>query len=471
MTAVKTKVKTHFTEGPMFLRILIFTLPIILTNVIQQLYGTADQVILGHFSGNPNAIGAIGSTTSMTSLVLNFLLGCSVGASVTVAQSIGAKDNDQISRAVHTAITFATIGGAVITVLGIVVTKPILIALDTKPEMLDDAILYASIIFLGAIGSALCNFGAAILRASGDSRTPLIVLTSSGLVNVLLNVLFVAILNIGIAGVAIATVISHYLSAAAILIKLMRAKDATRLNIKRLGIDKQVFRKMMKISIPSALQTSTFALSTLFVTGAANYFSPAEVSGKSISANIENYVSVLISAFYQAALTFVGQNYGAGKFNRVKRAACCVFAWVIMITVISSTVEIIFAKDIAYLFIDRTLPDAAAIADAAARRMYIMLPLMFMQGFMTTSTGYLRAIGCSVPPMISSIIVNCGFRILWITLIFPLPGFTTFLGLYSIYPMTWILCSIIQIVLILVVSKKAFAKKAEELALVKAKAN
>lgn len=463
MVALKAKKKPNFTNGPMFFRILTFTIPIILTSIIQQLYGTADQIVLGQFSSNANAIGAIGSTSSMTNLVLNVLLGCSVGASVLVAQGIGAKNDDDISKTVHTAITFAAIGGAVITVTGLIIARPILVALNTKPEMLEDAVLYSRIIFLGAIGSAIYNFGAAILRSTGDSRTPLVVLTSTGLVNVILNVVFVAMLNMGIAGVAIATITAKYISAAVVIIKLTRASDATRLIFKRLGIDKRIFGKMMKISIPSAIQSSMFTLSSLFVTGAANVFTPAEVSGKAIAANIENYVSVLISAFYQAALTFVGQNYGAGKFDRVKRAAFYVIAWVTIMTVLSSAVEIIFAREIAYIFIDGTHPEAEIIADAAARRMYIMLPLMFVQGFMTTSTGYLRAIGYSVPPMIAAIVINCGIRIMWITFIFPLPGFTSFLGLYSIYPMTWILCSAINLTIILSVSKKAFAKKAAEL--------
>lgn len=460
----KAKTKPNFTEGGMFLRILTFTIPIILTNLIQQLYSTADQIVLGQFSGNANAIGAIGSTSAMTSFVLNILLGCSVGASVLVAQSIGAKDDVAISRAVHTAITFAAIGGVVIAITGLLISRPLLLALNTKPEMLEDAVLYSRIIFLGALGSALSNFGAAILRAKGDSRTPLIVLTASGLVNVILNLIFVIVFGMGIAGVGIATITSLYISAAAFIIKLTRATDATRLIIKRLGIDKRIFKKMMRISIPSALQTSTFSLSSMLVAGASNVFAPVEVSGKSIAANIENYVAMLISAFYQAALTFVGQNYGAGKFDRVKRAGFYVVGWAVTITMLSSALELIFAKDIAYFFVDSTLPGADLIADAAVRRMNIMLPLMFMQACMTVSTGYLRAIGCSVPPMISSIVINCGLRIAWIMFVFPLPGFTTFLGLYSIFPMTWILSSTVQLVLILTVSKKAFARKQAELA-------
>lgn len=455
--------KPNFTEGPMFLRILTYSLPIIISNIIQIFYNTADRIVVGQFSGDPNAIGAIGSTATLTTLILNLVIGISVGISVTVAQSVGAGRDDDISRAVHTSMTFALIGGAAVTVLGVAVTRPILLLLDTKEVMLESAVLYATIIFCGTVGTVIYNFGAAILRAVGDSRSPFVILTLSGIVNVVLNLVFVICFSMGIAGVALATIISQYASAAAVILKLMRSDGAIRLDLRKLGIHVATFKRILRIGVPSAVQTTIFSISNMFIASALNTFTPEEVSGKTISANLEEFVVQILNGFYTATVTFVGQNFGAGKFRRLKTAYIYCMIWSVSLTFTFAMLEVAFAEPLSRIFVDANAENAAAIVAASVRRINIMQPFMFLWGLMNASTGYLRAIDCSIPPMIATIFTNGVTRVLWTTFVFPLPAFKSFEGLYMIYPITWAACFGINLIISAFVSKRAFRRKAAEL--------
>ena len=459
----RTLKKPNFTEGPMFFRILTYSLPIILSNIIQIFYNTADRIVVGQFSGDPNAIGAIGSTGTLTTLILNLVVGISVGISVTVAQSVGAGRDDDISRAVHTAITFALIGGICVSILGIAVTKPILLLLGTKASMMEGATLYAKIIFCGTLGTVVYNFGAAILRSVGDSKTPFIILTLSGIVNVVMNLVFVICFSMGIAGVALATIISKYIAATAVIVKLMRSEVAIKLDLRKLGIHGATFKRILKIGIPSAVQTTIFSISNMFIASALNTFTPEEVSGKTISANLEEFVAQILNGFYTATVTFVGQNYGAGKFSRLKRAYIYCMIWSVSLTFTFAMLEVIFAEPLSRIFVDPAAENAAAIVAASVKRIGIIQPFMFLWGLMNASTGYLRAIDCSVPPMISTLFTNGLLRVLWVTFVFPIPAFKSFEGLYIIYPITWAACFGINLIISAFVSKRAFRRKAAEL--------
>ncbi len=456
--------KPNFTEGSMFFRILTYSLPIIISNIIQIFYNTADRIVVGQFSGDPNAIGAIGSTATLTTLILNLVIGISVGISVTVAQCVGAGRDDDISRAVHTSMTFALIGGAAVTVLGVAVTRPILLLLDTKEVMLESAVLYSKIIFCGTVGTVIYNFGAAILRAVGDSRSPFVILTLSGIVNVVLNLVFVICFSMGIAGVALATIISQYASAAAVILKLMRSDGAIKLDLRKLGIHGATFKRILRIGVPSAVQTTIFSISNMFIASALNTFTPEEVSGKTISANLEEFVVQILNGFYTATVTFVGQNFGAGKFGRLKKAYIYCMIWSVSLTFTFAMLEVIFAEPLSRIFVDANAENAAAIVAASVRRINIMQPFMFLWGLMNASTGYLRAIDCSIPPMIATIFTNGISRVLWTTFVFPLPAFNSFEGLYIIYPITWAACFGINLIISAFVSKRAFRRKAAELA-------
>ncbi len=457
--------KPNFTEGPMFFRILTYSLPIIISNIIQIFYNTADRIVVGQFSGDPNAIGAIGSTATLTALMLNLIIGTSVGVSVTVAQSVGAGRNEDISRAVHTSITFALIGGVIVSILGIAVTEPILLLLGTKPSMMESAVLYSKIIFCGTLGTVIYNFGAAILRSVGDSKSPFIILTLSGIVNVALNLVFVICFSMSIAGVALATIISKYIAAGAVVFKLMRSGEATKLDPRRLGIHGATFRRILRIGLPSAVQTTIFSIANMFIASALNTFTPEEVSGKTISANLEEFVAQIINGFYIATVTFVGQNFGAGKFDRLKRAYIYCMIWSVSLTFTFAMLEVIFAEPLSWIFVDPNAENAAAIVAASVKRIGIMQPFMFLWALMNASTGYLRAIDCSVPPMLSTLFTNGLWRVLWVAFIFPIPAFSNFEGLYMIYPITWAACFVINLIISAFVTKKAFKRKADELGL------
>ena len=299
--------KRNFTEGPIFRRLILFAIPLMLTGFLQIAYSMADNIIVGKFSGDPLALAAVGSTGTLSTLIVNLLMGIGGGASVVVAQSIGAGDTKRVSDCIHTAITFAFVGGLAFSVFGLLITRPALILIGTKPEVLDRAVLYLQIICLGIPGNAVYNFGAAILRGKGNSRTPLIILGSSGLCNVILNMFFVLVCGMAVDGVAIATISSNYISAIAVLIVLARDSDpSSRLRFSRLGIKRDVMMRLLHMGLPPGMQGMVFSVANIAVTVCLNTFPTAAVSANTISGNIDAITWTVINSLLRAEsfLTF-----------------------------------------------------------------------------------------------------------------------------------------------------------------------
>ena len=450
MHGVKTK--ASLVEGPLFSKMVLYVIPIILTGVLQLLYNTADQIVVGQFSGDPNALAAVGSTGSATGLVVNVIIGMSAGAVVVMSQSFGARQEQIISRAVHTVVTFAAIAGLLFAALGFSITRPLLTALGTKSEYIESAITYMKIIMCGVPASVLYNFSACVFRAKGDSRTPFIILSLSGIVNVLLNLVFVIVFGMGVSGVALATIISQYISAATVIILLLRTKESYRLDIRKLGVDFTMLKRILSVGIPSGIQSAFFAFANMLVQSAVNTLSVPEVGGNTVGNTIESYTYIVLNSYYHATLTFVGQNFGAGRMDRVKRTIRLACLQVVSIGIFVGLLFAVFSRELAVLFVDMTQPNAAAIIEAAVVRNWMTLPFYFICGIMESLTAYQRALGSSLRPMVITLFSVCVFRVAWAKIVFPLIGGAV--ALYAVYPLSWLICTVVHLLFSIRLTRK-----------------
>ena len=310
--------KRNFTEGPIFFKILTFALPIMITGVLQILYNMADNIVVGQFSGDPYALGAVGSTSSLNNLVITLIMGTAAGTGVVVAQCIGARRDRDVSRAVHTALIFSLFAGVALGAIGFIISRPVLTLIGTQESLLDSAVLYMRIISLGIPATAIYNFGSSILRSAGDSKTPLIILTSTGILNVLLNLFFVIVCGMSVDGVALATITAQYVSAFIVILILAKRKgEAYQFSFKKLCFDMILFKRIIRIGIPSGVQSSFFSIANIVLTNGINSFGmPEMITAYTICNNIDAITYVACNSFMQASLTFTGQTYGAMKYAR-----------------------------------------------------------------------------------------------------------------------------------------------------------
>lgn len=453
----RIKTNTAFTEGGLFFKILLYTLPIIATNILTLLYNTADQIVVGQFSSDPNALAAVGSTGTLTNLIVNLLFGMTAGTGVIVARSYGARDKEALSRAVHTSMLFSVIGGVAVMILGLAVCRWGLALMGTKEDIFESAVLYMSIILCGVPASSVFNFAASIIRSTGDSKTPFVILASTGIVNIIFNLIFVILFHMGVAGVALATIIAQYLSAAWSVLLLVRTKEDFRMSFSKLKIDPQMFRQVLLIGIPSGIQGSLFSISNILIQSSINTFTTPEVSGSTISGTLEGYAYTAGNCFYQSVITFVGQNYGAGKYGRVKKTLLYCMLQSALAVALVSWVELLLAGQLVPIFVDMSSPIAEQIVEAAITRMSIILVCYFLTGPMDVLTGYLRALGMSILPMITSIVCACGLRVLWCILVFP--NYGTPLSLYIIFPISWVATVLCNSIISLAVNHKVLRQR------------
>ena len=422
-------------RGPIFKSVIIYTVPIILTSILQLLFNAADLIVVGWFSGS-DSVAAVGATGALTNLLVNLFIGLSVGAGVAVAQSLGAGDKKGTYEAVHTAIPVALIGGVILTVIGVAFSSTFLELMGPPADkLLPLASAYMRIYFCGITFSILYNFGSAILRAAGNTRSPLIFLTVAGVLNVILNIIFVALFKMDVAGVALATSISQGVSAVLVIRSLMKREDACRFEIRGMKIYTRAFARILKIGLPAGLQGTLFSISNVLIQSSINSFGSAHMSGSAAAGSLEGFCYVAMNAFHQTALNFCGQNYGAGNLKRVKK-----ITWVCLLTV--SVVGIVIGN-LTYIFGDKLLgiyitdsPDA--IRYGMERLKFMLIPY-FLCGIMDTATGSMRGIGSSVIPMVITIIGVCVMRIVWIYTVFAMPQYHTFSGLFISYPISWLL--------------------------------
>lgn len=422
-------------EGPILKSVIVYTVPIILTGLLQLLFNAADLIVVGWFSGS-DSVAAVGATGALTNLIINLFIGLSVGAGVAVAQGLGAGNGKQTSEAVHTAVPVAVISGIFLTVIGVLFSRNFLELMGTPDgKLLRLASVYMQIYFAGMTFSMLYNFGSAILRAAGDTRSPLIFLTIAGVLNVILNIVFVALFKLDVAGVALATSISQAVSAILVLLALMKRQDACRFEFKKMHIYKKALLRMVKIGVPAGLQGSLFSISNVLIQSSVNSFGAAHMSGSAAASSIEGFCYVTMNSFHQTALNFCGQNYGAGDFKRVKR-----ITWVCLMTVavagfVVGNLSYIFGRELLKIYIT----DSPEAINYGMERLKFMVVPYFLCGIMDTTTGSMRGIGSSVIPMIITVVGVCVMRIVWIYTVFALPQYHTFSGLFISYPISWLL--------------------------------
>jgi putative MATE family efflux protein len=450
----KTKKIASLTEGPIFTRLLLFVVPLVLSGVLQVMYNMADNIVVGRFSGDFDALGAVGSTASFTTLIINFMISISAGAGVVVAQFYGAKNDRDVSRTVHTSMALSVVGGIMFMIAGLLLIRPILTLMGTQDIYYDKAVLYATIICFGIPASSILNFGASILRSIGDSKSSLYILGVSGLVNVGLNLFFVIVCGMAVEGVAIATIISQYISAIAIVSVLVRRKNESyALSFKKLKIEMSLVSRIMRIGLPIAFQSSLFSISNIIITSSVNTFPPSVVSAKTIAFNIEGITYTVMHAFSNATMTFIGQNYGARKHRRINR----IFLWSVLQVaaagILVAQAEILFARQLASMYIDSNDPSREAIIQAVIDIFNIMLATYFLCGIMEVISGILKGLGFSISSMVASLI-GLVIRVGWILFVTPTEKFHTIFGLFFSYTLSWL----VTIVLLLVCCAYAWKK-------------
>lgn len=438
-----------FLEGNLFANIITYTVPIILTSILQLLFNAADLVVVGRFCGSVS-VAAVGATGAITNLIVNLFIGLSVGAGVTVAQGYGCKDRRSVQRTVHTALPAALVSGVFLTVVGILLSKPLLELMGTPDEVIGLSAVYMRIYFGGITFTMVYNFCASILRAVGDTQSPLIFLFIAGVLNVLLNFLFVTQFHMNVAGVALATVISQALSAVLVVIALMRRTDMCRLRLRYMRFYKNQLIKMITIGLPAGIQGSLFSISNVIIQSSVNSFGPIVMSGNAAAGNIEGFVYVSINAFHQTAVNFTGQNMGAGNYKRVWKVLWICLGSVTVVGITLGTIAFVFGKQLLSIYITDS---AEAIGYGLIRLGFICLPY-FLCGLMDVSTGALRGMGASMVPMIISILGVCGIRIAWIFTIFQVPQFHTPECLYFSYTISWLATFLCQLAAYLYIFKR-----------------
>ena len=427
--------------GPVLWGVVRYTIPIILTSVLQLLFNAADLVIVGRFCGSIS-VAAVGATGAITNLIVNLFIGLSVGAGVTVAHAIGSREEEAVHRAVHTALPVALISGAVLTVVGVLLAGTFLRLMGTPDTVLPLSKIYMQIYFGGITFNMVYNFCASILRAAGDTKGPLVYLTFAGVVNVALNVVFVTVFHMNVAGVALATTISQGISAVLVVIALMRRKDSCRLYLKKMRFYRMELVKMVRIGLPAGIQGSLFSISNVLIQSSINSFGDVFMSGNAAAGNIEGFVYVAMNAFHQTAVNFIGQNVGAQQYDRVKKTLWCCLGSVVLVGLVAGVLGCVFGPRLLAIYIT----DSAEAVSHGMLRLSIVCSLYFLCGLMDVSTGALRGMGASLEPMVISVLGICGLRILWIYTIFQIPVFHTPQCLFLSYPVSWVITFAAQMV-------------------------
>lgn len=447
---MKKSYEMDMCSGPLLSKILIFSIPLMLSGILQLLFNAADIVVVGRFSGS-QALAAVGSTSALINLVINLFIGVSIGANVVVARYYGAKDTEGISRTVHTAILTAIVGGVFLIFLGLLLARPMLEWTGTPEDVIDQSTLYMRIYFLGMPAFMVYNFGAAILRAIGDTKRPLYFLSLSGVINIIFNLIFVIVFHMGVAGVALATIISQIISAILILICLTQMDGPCHLNLKQMKIHGNMLGEMLKIGLPAGLQGMIFTISNVLIQSSVNSFGSLVMAGNTAASNIEGFVYTAMNSVYQTSLSFTSQNMGAKQFKRVdKILGQCLLVVLVVGFVLGNG---------AYLLGDKLLSIYSSdpqVVQYGLVRMSIISCTYFLCGLMDVLVGSIRGLGYSIMPMLVSLTGACLFRVIWIFTIFQWER--TLFCLYISYPISWILTGGIHAICYLAVRKKAFAR-------------
>ena len=434
-------------NGPLLKNIFIFAIPLIFTNILQMLFNSADTIIVGKFAGD-QALAAVGATGSIVFLITSLFNGLATGTNVIVARYIGTGNKDKIKDSIHTSIALASAGGVVLTFVGLFFSKLFLQMMDTPNDFIDLSATYMRIYFLGVIFLLLYNFGSAILRSRGDTQRPLYFLMLSGALNVVLNFITVKFMNLSVVGAAAATVASEAVSAFLVLRVLVNEKDSTKLDLRHLYFDKESFLEILRIGIPAGLSGAVFALSNVVIQSSINSFDSTDiVAGNSAGANIENFVYIGYMAFNQATITFTSQCMGAGRFDRIKEIMVKTLILVVIGAVVMGVAVYLSGPLVLTLYTDKP-----AVIDVGMIRIKYVAALLVFNGILDVFVNSLRGMGSSSLPTILMIIGICGVRLLWIYTMFPLHR--TLETIYLCFPLSWIVTSIVEFILWIIVYRK-----------------
>lgn len=444
----KKSFEMDMVRGPVLKKMLRFSLPLMFSSILQILFNAADIIVVGRFAGD-HSLAAVGSTTALINLLVNLFIGLSIGANVMAAKYYGARRNEALKETVHTAIALSLVSGVLLTVIGILGSRQILIWMKTPDEVVDLAALYLRVYFLGMTGVMVYNFGASILRAVGDTKRPMYYLGLSGVINVVLNLIFVIPMQMDVAGVGAATAISQWVSAVLIINCMRKEEGAMKLILWDLRIHGDKLIAIVKIGLPAGVQGMIFSLTNVMIQSSINSFGATIVAGNSASSNVENFIYFPMNAFYQATISFTSQNVGAKRISRIDKILTRGEMCAIGIGLITGLLELAFAP-----FLLGIYSSSGAVVAAGMRRMRIIAPTYALCGAMDVMVGALRGMGYSVMPMLVSLVGVCGLRILWITTLFQMPQFHTLEMLYITYPVTWGVTATAHLITFLVLRKK-----------------
>lgn len=451
-TKAKKNYEIDMCNGPLLGKILMFSIPLMLSGILQLLFNAADIVVVGRFAGN-SALAAVGSTSSLINLLINLFIGLSVGANVLVARFYGAGQKKELSEMVHTAVATSLVSGVFLIFVGFFLARPALRLMDTPADCIDQAVLYMRIYFAGMPAMMAYNFGSAILRAVGDTKRPLYYLLFAGVINIILNLIFVIVFSMDVAGVALATVISQIVSAALVLRCLMLSETDYKLNLRELRIVRDKLFKMTQIGLPAGLQGALFSISNVLIQSSVNSFGSIAMAGNTAAGNIEGFVYTSMNSLYQTAISFTGQNYGARKYKRIGKILFICQIIVITIGLVMGNAAYLCSEVLLRLY-----STDAEVISFGVLRLSIICTFYCLCGMMDVMVGSLRGMGYSIMPMLVSLTGACLFRIVWIYTIFK--AYNTLKCLYWSYPISWALTFLVHLLCFFIVYRRLMKKEA-----------
>lgn len=445
----RTKKSTYeidMLNGPLLGKILVYAVPLMISGMLQLTFNAVDLIIVGQFAGS-NAMAAVGCTASLTNLMVSLFIGISAGVNVLIARFYGANQKEALKEVVHTSVAISIVAGLFLILVGIIASKPILALMGTPDELIDSAAIYMQIYFAGMPFIMLYNFGSAILRGVGDSRRPLYYIAVAGVVNVILNIVFVRFMNMETAGVALGTVLSQMVSVILLIRTLLKTEGPYKLILSEVKITKDKLILMLRIGLPAGIQSCLFSFSNVLLQSSVNGFGASAVAGNTAAGNIESFVYTAMNSFYQTALSFVGQNYGANKIRRIKKIS---FICIGLVTVFGA------ALGYTALFLGNSLlkvygANAEEISYGLIR-LKIVCSTYFLCGIMDTLVGIMRGMGYAIMPMLVSLTGACLLRVVWVMTVFQ--AYKELNVLYTSYPVTWFVTASIHLICLLLVYQK-----------------
>lgn len=434
---MRKKLAVNILEGNLWKNVLLYSIPIMISNILQLLFNAVDMIVVGRFSG-PLSMAAVSSTGSLVALVINLFVGLSVGTTVSIAKRIGSRDYDSVQKAVHTSIAVALIFGSFLTVVGIVFSKQFLLWMGSPENVIDKSTLYLRCYFSGMIATMTYNFAAATLRAKGDTRRPLIALVTAGILNATLNLFFVVVLKLDVAGVGLASSISSYVSAFIVLMTLIKDEGLVHLEIRHLYIDKDALKEIATVGLPAGIQSTFFNISNVLIQSSINSFGSIIMAGNGAASSISDFVSNVIVAFYQGCLTFTSQNVGAKQIKRVPKILLVCEVLAVFLGFVTGEAALLAGESLLSIYAS----DPEVIA-AGMIKLRCVTQYYFLYAAMEVIVGSLRGMGASIFPMAVSLLGICVFRIFWIMTVFQ--SIHTIEILYYSYPISWIITGVIHL--------------------------